>query len=130
MTSLPWSPRFSVGVEAADVKTVAETTMDQRYTSVVATPKAIYIYKLPQLGHTTGRNSYWLANAARLLDAILTPEQRMISYQYCRTGHLFRTHRARPVHTCTRLLPIHTARVHGRGYTHVHGYFYGPYARP
>jgi len=86
----------------------------------------IYIQKLPLLGHSTGRNSYWLANAARLLEAILTPEQRMISYQYCTTGHLFRTHRARPVYTCTGLLSIHTARAHGRGYAHVHSCQYGP----
>jgi len=26
--------------------------------------------QLPQLGYTSGRNSYWLANVARLLDAI------------------------------------------------------------
>ena len=57
------------------------------------------IKKLPQLGYTTGRNSYWLANVARLLDAILTPGQRierdlmeglvterMISCQYCKTS--------------------------------------------
>ena len=36
-----------------------------------------YKEKLSQLGYTTGRNSYWLANVARLLDAILTPGQRI-----------------------------------------------------
>jgi len=41
--------------------------------------KAIYKQKLPQLGHTTGRNSYWLANVAWLLDAILTSGQRIES---------------------------------------------------
>ena len=54
---------------------------------------------MPQLGYTSGRNSYWLANVARLLDAILTPGQRIetlvmegpvtertISYQYCKTS--------------------------------------------
>ena len=41
--------------------------------------KAIYKQKLPQLGHTTGRNSYWLANVALLLDAILTSGQRIES---------------------------------------------------
>jgi len=35
--------------------------------------KAIDKEKLPQLGYTTGRNSYWLANVARLLNAIFTP---------------------------------------------------------
>ena len=39
--------------------------------------KAINKEKLPQLGYTTGRNSYWLANVARLLDDILTPGQRI-----------------------------------------------------
>jgi len=41
--------------------------------------KAINKEKLPQLGHTTGRSSYWLANVAWLLDAILTPGQRIES---------------------------------------------------
>jgi len=61
--------------------------------------KAIDKEKLPQLGHTTGRHSYWLVNVARLLDAILTPRHRIeslimeglvtertISYQYCKTS--------------------------------------------
>ena len=63
--------------------------------------KAINKEKLPHLGYTTGRSSYWLANVARLLDAILTPGQRIeretlvmeglvtertISYQYCKTS--------------------------------------------
>jgi len=63
--------------------------------------KAIDEEKLPQLGYTTGRNSYWLANVTRLLDAIVTPGQRIeretlvmeglvtertISYQYCKTS--------------------------------------------
>ena len=39
--------------------------------------KAINKEKLPHLGYTTGRSSYWLANVARLLDAILTPGQRI-----------------------------------------------------
>jgi len=39
--------------------------------------KAINKEKLPQLGYTTGRNSYWLVNVARLLDVILTPGQRI-----------------------------------------------------
>jgi len=39
--------------------------------------KAIDKEKLPQLGYTTGRNSCWLANVARLLDAIVTPGQRI-----------------------------------------------------
>ena len=39
--------------------------------------KAINKEKLPQLGYTTGRNSYWLTNVARLLEAILTPGQRI-----------------------------------------------------
>jgi len=61
--------------------------------------KAIDKEKLPQLRYTTGRNSYWLANVARLLDAILTPGQRIdrqtalvmertISYQYYKTSPL------------------------------------------
>jgi len=62
-------------------------------------PKATYKQKLPQLGHMTGHNSCWLANIAWLLDAILTPGQRIkslvmeglttertISYQYCKTS--------------------------------------------
>ena len=45
--------------------------------SILGITKAIDKEKLPQLGYTTGRNSYWLANVARLLDAILTPGQRI-----------------------------------------------------
>ena len=41
------------------------------------TVKAINKEKLPQLGYTTDHNSYWLANVVRLLDAILTPGQRI-----------------------------------------------------
>jgi len=44
---------------------------------VLGITKAIDKEKLPQLGYTTGRNSYWLANIARLLDAILTPGQHI-----------------------------------------------------
>jgi len=51
--------------------------MDRRLRGYVALSKAINKEKLPQLGYTTGRNSYWLANVARLLDAILTPGQRI-----------------------------------------------------
>jgi len=47
-----------------------------RCARVVGSTKAIDNEKLSQLGYTTDRNSYWLANVARLLDAILTPGQR------------------------------------------------------
>jgi len=51
--------------------------------------------KLPQLGYTTGRNSYWLANVARLLDAILTPGQRIAIVDTClRCEHMARQSRA------------------------------------
>ena len=48
-----------------------------QYLTAHALTEAIDKEKLPQLGYTTGCNSYWLANVARLLDAILTPGQRI-----------------------------------------------------
>jgi len=50
------------------------------------TVKAINKEKLPELGYTTDHNSYWLANVVRLLDANLTPGQRIerdLSYGRC-----------------------------------------------
>jgi len=43
----------------------------------ILTTKATDKEKLSHLGYTTGRNSYWLENVAQLLDAILTPGQRI-----------------------------------------------------
>ena len=69
------------------------------FLQIILQCKAIDTEKLPQLGYMTGRNSYWLANVARSLDAILTPGQcietlvmegfvteRTILYQYCQTS--------------------------------------------
>ena len=49
--------------------------------SVYVLITAIDKEKLTQLGHTTGRNSSWLVNVAQLVDAVLTPGQRIFSYE-------------------------------------------------
>jgi len=58
-------------------------TPDLDFVFLALVHKAIDKQKLSQLGYMTGRKSYWLANVARLLDAILTPGQcieRDLSY--------------------------------------------------
>jgi len=64
-------PRLHLNEQPSSTKELHQLV--QRQVTAKATDKE----KLPRLGYTTGRNSYWLANVARFLDAILTPGQRI-----------------------------------------------------
>ena len=87
----------------------------------IVTAKSIYKQKLPQLGRTTGRNSYWLVNVTRFLVADSRPVYGIVSYARSCDWKNDLLQICWNMNSLLRVLTS-TPRVHGR--------VYRPYTRP